>query len=79
MDLIVSLDKLGSELAYETEMLMIALWGFPALAILIHYFKEKCAPKTSFSPVPADMENSFLTDFLQFPWYRFLGIKVSSQ
>lgn len=28
MDLIVSLDKLGSELAYETKMLMIALWGF---------------------------------------------------
>ena len=79
MDLIVLLDKLLNKLAYETKMLMIALWGFPALAILIHYFKEKCAPKTSFSPVPADMENSFLTDFLQFPSYRFLGIKVCSQ
>ena len=79
MDLIVLLDKLLNKLAYETKMLMIALWGFPALAILIHYFKEKCAPKTSFSPVPADMENSFLTDFLQFPSYRFLGIKVSSR
>ena len=79
MDLIVLLDKLLNKLAYETKMLMIALWGFPALAILIHYFKEKCEPKTSFSPVPADMENSFLTDFLQFPWYRFLGIKVCSQ